>query len=296
MKLRFIFFVYFLISCGSLDESRSRNDDFNENVEASKDIADIPKKRLPPTSMKYSSQFDSIQLKNISGFQKETLDGTSLGVNLQTNDEILQITSKCRSGSFATGQGIAAKLHNKYKAWPTYWNAVGLCYHLQKNYYNAKLFFNKANSIKVKYAPSINNLGLVAIAEQKWYEGLNYFKEAKRINPNSQVANYNLGRLYLAFGLGEKAIPYFEAIRDKNFYNSKVLRKVAIAYSMSGKHSKALSMFNKINNPDETTRLFKAYSLATLKKKTEANQILQATPIGNSNPNYSLYLDIKRML
>ncbi len=289
MKLLIIF--VFFISCAGLEEDSSSNE---PRVE--KKTQEIIKKKTPPRSVSYSASSDKIRIANLGSFNSETLDGINPGVVTKTNDEILEITKLCRSGQASSGQSKAATLHNKYSKWPTYWNAIGLCYYIQNNNYSAKIFFNKALEIKSNFAPAKNNLGLIAIRERNWFVARDQFKAAARINPSSQVSNFNLGRLYLAFGHGEKAITHFSRVKDKNFYNKNVVGKHAMAYSMSGKHQKAISLFSKTSSSSEAMKLFKSYSYAKLGKKQEAKTIISTMQVRPENPNYGLFSEVQRIV
>ncbi len=298
MKYIYFLFIIFLLSCGSTTtDSDSFDEDGPVSVNEDRQVSERKVvKKLPPKSLNYSREFDRIRLSSASGLQRETLDGISFGVSKNSNDDILAITSSCRSGNYSAGQGKAASLYNKYKSWPTFWNAVGLCYYLQGNLYSAKLFFSKAIKAEVNYGPALNNLGLTAIKEQKWYEALSFFKDAKRYNARSQVASYNLGRLYLAFGHGNKAVQYFSQINDKNFFKKKVSGKLGIAYSLAGNHKKAISLLENEVGSSESMRLFYSYSLAKIGQKAKARSIYSTLQIGRGNPNYNLYQDVKRMI
>jgi len=290
MKL-LIFFIVF-ISCAGLDEQDSNEPNVVDNNIDNKTV----KRKVPPRSLSYSPNSDKINVANLGSFNSETLDGINPGVAGTTNDEILSITNLCRSGRAAAGQAKAATLHNKYSKWPTYWNAIGLCYYIQNNNYSAKIFFNKALDINRSFSPAKNNLGLIAIREQNWLLARDLFKSAVQLNPASQVANFNLGRLYLAFGHGNKASNHFSRIKDKNFYSKNVLGKHAMAYSMSGNHKKAISLFSKANDSSESAKLFKSYSYAKLGKKQEAKAIISTIQVSPNNANYGLFSEVKRII
>ncbi len=289
MKLFIIFIL--LVSCAGLEEDNREPEVSEKSIDT-----DVMKKRKPPRSLSYSASSDKIKIANLGSFNSETLDGINPGSVNQSSDEILMITKLCRSGQASSGQAKAATLHNKYSKWPTYWNAIGLCYYIQNNNYSAKIFFNKALEMKSNFSPAKNNLGLIAIRERNWLLARDQFKAAYQINPSSQVSNFNLGRLYLAFGHGDKALTHFSRIKDKNFYNRNVLGKHAMAYSMSGKHQKAISLFSKTNSSSESMKLFKSYSYAKLGKKQQAKAIISTMQVRPENANYGLYSEVKRIV
>lgn len=289
--MKLLIFMFF-ISCAGFEEESDSPEVTSKSSQSSTDI----QRKTPPQSANYSASSDKLRVANLGSFNSETLDGINPGLVAQSNDEILSITKLCRSGQASSGQAKAATLHNKYSKWPTYWNAIGLCYYIQNNNYSAKIFFNKALEIKSNFAPAKNNLGLIAIRERKWLLAKDLFKSASQLNPSSQVSNFNMGRLYLAFGHGEKASAHFSRIKDKNFYNKNVLGKHAMAYSMSGNHQRAISLFSKISGSTEAMQLFKSYSYAKLGKKREAQAIISRMQIRPENANYGLFSEVKRIV
>ncbi len=266
-------------SCASNEKSSSLSEDFKVT------------KELP-----YKGDFEKI-ISERSGFFKETTDG--LEDEPLNSDDIIDITTNCRDRNFSDGLEAASRIYGRYKKWPTYWNAIGICYYLNSDFYKAKLYFNRALEANTKYAPALNNLGLLLIKNSEWEAALLAFKSALKRSPKSQVINYNIGRLYLAYGHGSKALKHFIKINDSQFYRERLAPLMGVAHSLAGQHSKAINILESLyqeETSNELVKLYFAHSLKSTGKRARAKKVLGSLAIGSNNANYPLYYDLKRGL
>ncbi|MCB9094433.1 MAG: hypothetical protein H6621_05120 [Halobacteriovoraceae bacterium] len=232
-------------------------------------------------------------------FHKETLDGLEPGNADESNDNIVKITQGCRKSNFEETLEYASSLYGAYKKWPTYWNAIGICYYLSKNDYKARLYFNRALEENSKYSPAYNNHALILIRNNQWNDALVALKKAYQFNSQSQVVNYNLGRLYLAFGHGEKAILHFSKIFDSDFFKKHVIKFMAMSYALNENYSEAVRTFDRYYEDreiSESERLLFAYSLAKIGKIEQAKNIWSALDIGPKSNLYPLFVEAKGMI
>ncbi len=274
-----LFLLIFAWSCASTNKESGLDEEF-------KVVKEIP----------YQKKAERIYSER-GGFFTETTDG--LYEEPSNSDEIIRITQRCRDKRITEGLEVASNAYGQFKTWPTYWNAIGICYLINKDFYKAKLYFNRALEADKKYAPALNNLGLLLIAKSEWEASLLAFKSALKQNSRSQVVNYNLGRVYLAYGHGSKALAHFTKINDSKFYKEKLAPFMGVAHSLAGQHSKALEILESLYQEDsnnEMVRLFFAYSLKSSGKIAYAKKVIEGMGIGSQNPNYPLFYDLKRGL
>ncbi|MCD9558984.1 hypothetical protein HAX54_016693 [Datura stramonium] len=74
----------------------------------------------------------------------------------------------------------------------TIFSNLGNLYRQLKQYECAKAMFNKSLELQPGYAPALNNLGLVFVAEGKWEEAKDYFDKAIQADPLLDAAKSNM--------------------------------------------------------------------------------------------------------
>lgn len=74
----------------------------------------------------------------------------------------------------------------------TIFSNLGNLYRQIKQYERAKAMFTKSLELQPGYAPALNNLGLVCVAEGKWEEAKNCFNKAIQADPLLDAAKSNM--------------------------------------------------------------------------------------------------------
>jgi tetratricopeptide (TPR) repeat protein len=273
--MKLLFLILLIFSCSQVQKKARNGDDSVQDFRVQEEL-------------KYSSSQDYLKVSS-SFFSTTTYDYEQ---DLK-DDEISKVVQLCRQKKVNSGLTYANRSYGKYKEWPSFWNAIGLCYYLDDQLYQARLFFNRALNTFKDYAPSLNNLGLVNIKEKRWDEALIAFKEAYKSNPNSQAISYNLGRFYSAFGHGSKALIYYKKIDDIDIYKNKVRPLMAIAYSQSGEHQEAIKLFQSNSNSSIGEKLFMAKSYLELGDKKNALSLVSEISLQNDHDLWPLLEWIK---
>jgi tetratricopeptide (TPR) repeat protein len=109
----------------------------------------------------------------------------------------------------AETQGDLMMIHQRYlaaisayqrgpKDSPVVWNKLGIAYQHMYALDFAKLQYEKALSLKPKYAEALNNLGTVYYGEKDYRKSENYYKKALRLKPDCASFYSNLGTAYFA--------------------------------------------------------------------------------------------------
>jgi tetratricopeptide (TPR) repeat protein len=109
----------------------------------------------------------------------------------------------------AETQGDLMMIHQRYlaaisayqrgaKDSPVIWNKLGIAYQHMYALDFAKLQYEKALSLKPKYAEALNNLGTVYYGEKDYRKSENYYKKALRLKPDCASFYSNLGTAYFA--------------------------------------------------------------------------------------------------
>ncbi len=87
--------------------------------------------------------------------------------------------------------------------------AKGVAYLNEKNFDEARMYFQKAIHINNAYPNAYYNLGLVWASEKDYKESVKYFKKAVEKNPEFALAHLALGTVYNKLNEKENAIDHF---------------------------------------------------------------------------------------
>ena len=154
----------------------------------------------------------------------------------------------CYKGKFGRGFKLFDKHYRRYKKNPGYWNKMGTCYFLKGNRRKALLYYNKSRSVSKKYAPPINNLGVIYEREEgKVQKALLAYQKASELGKFSLTPIYNIGQIYLKYGLGNKAEPLFAALYRKNPDDVWVASGLATSHLLMGNVQKSVRIFDIID-------------------------------------------------
>ncbi|XP_009631259.1 uncharacterized protein [Nicotiana tomentosiformis] len=132
-----------------------------------------------------SQQFRTSQkyLKAAVARRKDcTYAWSNLGISLQLSEE----------SSPAEEVYIQALSLATSKQAHTIFSNLGNLYRQIKQYERAKAMFTKSLELQPGYAPALNNLGLVCVAEGKWEEAKNCFNKAIQADPLLDAAKSNM--------------------------------------------------------------------------------------------------------
>jgi tetratricopeptide (TPR) repeat protein len=233
----------------------------------------ISYQKKSPTVLKSS---DSYSTENTEGnaLVKETL-ARSEGKILRDYTDIADssIGSYCYQGDFKKAFSVADEYYSTFKKNPGYWNQIGNCYYLMKDFKKAILYYNKAKGINPNYVPAVNNVGVVFQAQGDFKQALYFYKNAVNLAAGSKTPRFNMANLYLKFGNTNKACGIFNALASGSQMDSDILNARANCLLFNRNYSAAVSEFRKIPSED----LSKGYiglnysvALGLLGKKEEA--------------------------
>jgi tetratricopeptide (TPR) repeat protein len=195
--------------------------------------------------------------KNFSSLIDETLDRVDRNQLYKYDldkDPLLQGTSFCHMKKKGNAFNVFDQNYRELKNSPIYWNSVGLCYLIDKDYREAKLYLETANSFyqiatksNKSYAPALNNLGVLYTWLGNDEHAMEYFKKVLQDHPKSKTASFNLGQLYLKYGIIEKALPYFEYLNDVNDNDFEVHGALGLIHFLKKDLDKANRYYQKIS-------------------------------------------------
>lgn len=266
---------------------------------SSKKVAEVPKSEFDLISNDDFRQIDEVpyqSYQDVFNYPKETNDSLvreslarveadSLESAFGIEDPISHAISLCYQGKIAEGLSVLDGAFAKYKSHPSYWNQIGTCYFLKKDYRKALLYYNQSLEIDRKYAPPINNLGVIYLRQGKDQKALVAFEQAAKNNRLSLTPIFNMAQLYLEYGLIDKALRLFNALRNQGRFDQDIIGGTANAYLMKGNAKQAYELFSSM---DERSLVKPEYGLnfavasKILGKSSNAQRIFENVNKGSS--------------
>lgn len=264
-----------------------------------KDLDNVTNKDfVKETISRYQSSDDSFKVKPGKKF---VLSDEAILDNNQIEDEIDgdkpkinpidQILVNCLNKNYKKAFEIVEINTDKYKTHPSYWNQVGTCFLLKKEYRKAILYFNKSLEFKPNYSPALNNIGVMYRRMGDDQKAEVAFDSATKSSPYAKTPRFNLAQIYLEYGLSGNARTHLNVLvkagGDSTVYNS-----MAVSYLMEDNLVSAGSYFSKIKIDDfekpEFGINYVSY-LIRIKKLEKAKDILGDIEIDKKSKYFRTY-------
>lgn len=265
---------------------------------SNKSVSDITNSDFKPVkSVRYKKSDDSfkqVKSKYSEELNKESLERVFLyDGDFDEKGTLNQISKLCHEKDFEDAYEIVRENSKKFIKNPIFWNHVGACFILEKDYRKALLFLNRALSLKGNYAPALNNLGIMYLRKGDFSRALVALKRAKKSSRFSKTPLFNLAALYLKFAQYDLAITTLKPMAKGNTNDVDVLSMLGTAYLMKNNFKSADFWFSRISSDFlEYPNVGINYALNSFKlgKSEEAKKILNDVSI-KENKNWKPYLD-----
>lgn len=210
----------------------------------------------------------------------ETMDGVE-------KDFISKALLACHQKKFIKGMGILeVEMHNN-KTNPFYWNALGTCYSLSKDYPKALFYYDlgmealpliKDQSKILAEATLTNNLGLIHLSFKRYNEAFSAFSKSSALVPNFFTPQFNIAQLFIEFNENDKALAILLKLEGKNPDDIDLLYSLSLIYFRKNDLDKSFATIqrvkaNYLNRPD-IVGLY-AYNLMKKNRLSEAREIIE---------------------
>jgi tetratricopeptide (TPR) repeat protein len=202
-------------------------------------------------AVKYSNssdQFSKVDMKETEALNAESIQRLEDPSDIDSKTVLDEIIVSCYEKDFKKAFELIEENHDQYRQHPIFWNQVGTCFMLQGKRRKALLFYNKALEFKTSYAPAFNNLGVMYRNEGSDQKALVAFTRSKKSNNLSKTPRFNLGNLYLEYGLYNHAIAMFKGLYNVAPSDIDVLAALGTAYLMKNDVNNSINYFSKIDD------------------------------------------------
>ncbi|MGZ3788764.1 MAG: tetratricopeptide repeat protein [Bacteriovorax sp.] len=210
----------------------------------------------------------------------ESMDGAE-------SDFISKALLACHQKKFMKGMSLLESEMHKNKTNPFYWNALGTCYSLNKDYSRALFYYDlgvealplvKDQSKVLAEATLANNQGLVHLNFKRYSEAYDSFKRADDLLPNFFTPKFNMAQLYIEFNENEKALDILKKLEAKNPDDIDLLYSLSLIYYRKNDMDKSYAAITRVkptylNRPD-IVGLY-AYNLMKKNRLSEAREIIE---------------------
>ena len=197
----------------------------------------------------------------------------------------------CHQQKTTKGLGILEDKMQQSKTNPFYWNALGTCYSLSRDYTKAIFYYelgmeatrssNKDfNETQKKLAEAVisNNLGLIHLTFKRYDEAFDAFKKSNTIVPGYFTPDFNMAQLYIEFNENAKALDILKRLEAKNGEDIDLLYSLALIHYKQNDMDKSYHYITRIQqdylNRADIVGLY-AYNLMRKNRLSEAKQILE---------------------
>lgn len=197
----------------------------------------------------------------------------------------------CHQEKMVKGQGLLEDKMHQNKSNPFYWNALGTCYFLSKDYTKSIFYYelgmeatrasNKdftEGQKKLAEAVISNNLGLIHLTFKRYNEAYDAFKKSNTIVPSYFTPDFNMAQLYIEFNENAKAMDILKKLEAKNNEDIDLLYSLSLVSFKQNDMDKSFQYISRIQrdylNRADIVGLY-AYNLMRKNRLVEAKAILE---------------------
>lgn len=177
-------------------------------------------------------------------------------------DFISKALLACHQKKITKGLGILEVEMHKNKTNPFYWNALGTCFSLSKDYSKALFYYDlgvealplvKDQNKIVAEATLANNIGLIHLKFKRNSEAYESFKRSSTLVPDFFTPQFNIAQLFMEFNENDKALEILKKLEAKNPDDIDLLYSLSLIYFRKNDLDKSLAAIKRIR-PDYLNR------------------------------------------
>ncbi len=284
----------FFVSCAGGQKKSNNGDDFGQDLEG------LTNESFKWPRPKGYNAVDDFLEGNLSG-QANVLNGESLAKvdsdelesPMDVPKDLDQALLACYRGNHKLADQIFDRVMKEYRENPIYWNQVGNCFMMRGSERKALLYFNKARELKDRYAPPINNIGVIFEKGKYYQKALKSYEEAKKQSSFSLTPIFNLAQIYARFGFIDEGKQLFNSLVRINSKDQDALAGLAFFELATGDYNGALRIYGSMNSDylnKDVVKVNHAYAQLMSGNRDRARELLSA--INNQNDKeFAMYLE-----
>jgi len=230
-----------------------------------------------------TSEIDLLKEESLMRYNTNRLES----LDRLEKDFISKALLACHQKKFMKGMTLLAEQMHQNKINAFYWNALGTCYSLNKEYQKALFYYNlgiealpmiRDQSKVLAEATLANNIGLIHLNFHRYNEAYDSFKRANTLIPSFFTPEFNIAQLYLEFNENDKALEILKRLQTKNPDDIDTLYSLSLIFYRKNEMDKSFAAISRVkadylNRPD-IVGLY-AYNLMKKNRLTEAREIIE---------------------
>lgn len=188
-----------------------------------------------------------------SNSYKQMSERLYLARNVENNDAY----NDCSKGRISDGLEKLYNNHLEQKMNPKYFNQIGSCYFMAKNFSMANFYFHKAWGLsKFRFLPAYYNLGLISLQIRDFDKAEKIFTEVVKKDSRNFLGHFGLYEIAKFFGNHKLALSYlgsYERTLPRDLNGETRRNRLAeihfsrgVLYFELREFPKALSSFNRV--------------------------------------------------
>lgn len=202
-------------------------------------------------------------------------------------DFISKALLACHQNKFQKGLGLLEEEMHKNKTNPFYWNALGTCYSLSKDFQKASFYYDlgiealamvKDETRLLAEATLTNNIGLIHLNFKRHTEAYESFKKSSSLLPDFFTPQFNIAQLHIEFNDNDKALLILKKLEEKNPDDIDLLYSLSLIYYRKNDLEKSFAAVKRIKadylNRADIVGLY-AYNLMKKDRLIEAKSIIE---------------------
>ena len=230
-------------------------------------------------------------------FREESLlryNSASIKQLTNSSDPKLAALALCHQDQVDQGLAKLKESYHKLKLSSDYWNKIGTCYYIDKQFSKASFYFQHALSLTKKNAIkafSLNNLGVVLLRQRHYDQSFEMFSKAMKFNPRLLTPRFNLAQLHIQFGQIQEAKKILSKLYEMNNQDIDVIASWAAVLLIDQKYSEAIELYQQIDEENiSRSDIAGFYALALYKngEYKKAKEILEEQQVSTEEAFYKL--------
>lgn len=193
----------------------------------------------------------------------------------------------CHQKKYTKGFNLLEDEMHTNKTNPFYWNALGTCYSLSKDYTKAQFFYDlgiealtsmKNQDKAIAESMISNNTGLIHLQFNRYTEAYESFKRSSELLPSAMTPQFNMAQLHIEFNENDKALDILKKLEARNPNDIDLLYSLALVHYRKNDLNKSFEAIQRVkpdylNRPD-IVGLY-AYNLMKKNRLAEAKNIIE---------------------
>lgn len=231
-----------------------------------------------------------------TNYEQATTSAEALKIDFISDETLMRLSPKtqhsfknhytytCHQKKYKENFANFLKAYPKNEKNPDFWNAVGTCYMLRKQYQQAVFYYKVGLSFDNKNEQILNNLAYIDLAKGNKATAYDKFKNLER--SSLKVPRLNLAKLHYAFGNFEASNQILTNLSKHTTKDDEINGYMARNYTLLKNYTQAAVHIKRLSPAyykKHGLSLEKSFGLMKMGQFTRAQKVLGSSRLPSSN-------------